>query len=346
MKHLGCRCGFLGRTIPIGPQAEKCRHDSAAHAPQATADATSTPSLPIFEDVYFRTKVPAIMSPTTFQIVSDLHLETHSYDYTFKQTAPNLALLGDIGKVADDALFLFLERQLNRYWNVFFLLGNHEPVHGSWPAAKQRVRDFSEKMERLRAHSTIGRFVFLDQTRHDINDTLTVLGCTLFSRITAEQATEVGSRLIDFRQIQNWTVADHVDAHFSDLQWLNTQVSAISRDEPRRQIVIFTHHCPTLDAQAAHERHRGSPVTSGFATDLGAEACWTSPAVVMWAFGHTHFSCDFTDEWGKRVVANQRGYGAARSSSAEITAGFDAGKTFLAGRDSGASSGVRSMLVV
>ncbi|KAK4246123.1 hypothetical protein C7999DRAFT_33520 [Corynascus novoguineensis] len=96
------------------------------------------------------------MSPTTFQIVSDLHLETHSYDYTFKQTAPNLALLGDIGQVADDALFVFLERQLNRYWNVFFLRGNHEPVHGSWPAARQRVRDFNEKMERLRAHSTSG----------------------------------------------------------------------------------------------------------------------------------------------------------------------------------------------
>lgn len=140
------------------------------------------------------------MSPTAFQIVSDLHLETQpSYEYSFKQTAPNLALLGDIGQIANDALFTFLEKQLGCYWNVFFLLGNHEPVSGTWLAAKQRVREFTERVERLRARSTIGRFIFLDQTRHDVNANLTVLGCTLFSRVTQDQAATVASRLIDFQ---------------------------------------------------------------------------------------------------------------------------------------------------
>lgn len=46
-------------------------------------------------------------------------------------------------------------------------------------------------MERLRECSTIGCFVFLDQTRHDINDTLTVLGCTLFSEVAAGQCNAV-----------------------------------------------------------------------------------------------------------------------------------------------------------
>jgi hypothetical protein len=279
------------------------------------------------------------MSPTTFQIVSDLHLETQpSYDYRFPQTAPNLALLGDIGRVADDALFAFLEAQLCRYWNVFFLLGNHEPVLGSWDAAKQRFREFADRMERLRTQSTIGRFIFLDQTRHDVSNSLTVLGCTLFSRVTQEQSAAVASRLIDFSQIQNWTVGDHVDAHVSDLQWLNAQVSEISRTEPHRQIVIFTHHSPTMGRRAVDERHGDSPVTSGFATDLSGEECWTNPAVVMWAFGHTHFSCDFTDEFGKRVVANQRGYAMA------LQAGFDAGKTFTVGKQ--APSSRSSMLFV
>jgi hypothetical protein len=275
------------------------------------------------------------MSPTAFQILSDLHLETEpSYEYSFKQTAPNLALLGDIGHVANDALFAFLEKQLCRYWNVFFLLGNHEPVSGSWLAAKQRVRSFAERMEGLRARSTIGRFVFLDQTRHDIKDTLTVLGCTLFSRVTPDQAAAVASRLIDFQQIQNWTVADHVDAHLSDLRWLNAQVADICRTEPQRCIVIFTHHSPTTDTRAADERHRDSPVASGFATDLGREECWTNPSVAMWAFGHTHFSCDFVDDdgQGKRVVANQRGYAMALEST------FDPGKTFVVGAPEAASS--------
>jgi hypothetical protein len=60
------------------------------------------------------------MAPATFQILSDLHLETQAlYDFNFKQTAPNLALLGDIGHVANESLFVFLEKQLHRYWNVF-----------------------------------------------------------------------------------------------------------------------------------------------------------------------------------------------------------------------------------
>jgi hypothetical protein len=236
--------------------------------------------------------------------------------------------------VAHDELFHFLEKQLRRYWNVFFLLGNHEPITCSWPAAKRRVRDFADRMEQLRVRSTIGRFIFLDQTRHDVNDTLTVLGCTLFSRVTPEQAAAVGSRLIDVQQIQDWTVADHVEAHESDLCWLNAHASEIARAQPQRQIVVFTHHSPTTDARAIDERHRGSPVASGFATDLGAEECWTNPAVVMWAFGHTHFSCDFVNEIGKRVVANQKGYALALQTA------FDAGKLFVVGGDASTNSGL------
>ncbi|KAK3306093.1 uncharacterized protein B0T15DRAFT_534316 [Chaetomium strumarium] len=268
------------------------------------------------------------MPPSAFQILSDLHLETYtSYDFHFKQTAPNLALLGDIGHVGNDALFTFLEAQLRRYWNVFFVLGNHEPIMGSWPAAKRRVRDFADRMEQLRARSTIGRFVFLDQTRHDINDSLTVIGCTLFSRVTQEQAAAVGSRFVDFQQIQRWTVADHVDAHLSDLGWLNAQVAEIESTQPQRRIAIFTHYSPTLDARAVAGRHRNSAVTSCFATDLSGEECWTSPLVVMWAFGHTHFSCEFTDAFGKKVVSNQRGYAFGPQNA------FDSGKVFIIGEE-------------
>jgi hypothetical protein len=280
------------------------------------------------------------MSSVTFQIISDLHLETQaSYDFNFRQTAPNLALLGDIGKVGDNGLFVFLERQLQRYWNVYFVAGNHEPLSGSWPAAKQRLRSFADRMEQLRTRSTIGRFVFLDQRRHDLNDTLTVLGCTLFSVVTKEQYSAVAARLVDFQQTQNWTVEDHLEAHAEDLKWLNDQVTMISKSEPQREIVIFTHHSPTLDLRAVDERHRGSAVSSGFATDLRLEECWTNPAVVMWAFGHTHFSCDFIDERGKKVVSNQRGYAAAPEKAFDVKKVFLIRKQAKSGEEPTSSSG-------
>ncbi|CAK7242393.1 MAG: hypothetical protein STHCBS139747_003883 [Sporothrix thermara] len=265
-----------------------------------------------------------------FQIVSDLHLETRAgYETRLPQTAPNLALLGDIGQVADDGLFVFLEKQLRRYWNVFFLLGNHEPLHTSWQLAKARVREFAERMERRRARSTLGRFVFLDQTRHDLDGTLTtILGCTLFSAVTSDQQAAVASRLVDFRQIRDgWSVSDHNAAHASDVRWLNDQVAAIASGEPSRTIVIFTHHCPTLDNRTVAPQNQASPVSSGFSTDLSSQPCWTSPNVILWAFGHTHFNCDYVDSaTGKRIVANQAGYAMAAEGD------FDGKKVFELGR--------------
>jgi UDP-2,3-diacylglucosamine pyrophosphatase LpxH len=151
------------------------------------------------------------MASSVFQIMSDLHLETHSsYDhFKLQQTAPNLALLGDIGHIGDERLFAFLEKQLERYWVVYFLLGNHEPYHMSLAIAKAKVNTFAEKMARLNTKSTMRKFVFLDQTRHDLTGKLTILGCTLFSKITDDQEDDVAARLVDFKDILRWTVEDH-----------------------------------------------------------------------------------------------------------------------------------------
>jgi hypothetical protein len=249
------------------------------------------------------------MASVPFQILSDLHLETHpSYDhFKLRQSAPYLALLGDIGHVGDDCFFTFLERQVKRYWAVFFLLGNHEPHRLTLSAAKARVRAFAERIERLRAQSTIGKFIFLDQTRYDLTERVTILGCTLFSHVTPEQAGAVASRLVDFKDTLNWSVHDHNLSHQSDLSWLNAQVSKIACEEPQRNIAIFTHHSPCRDERAIDPRHCGSEVSSGFVTDLRNEECWRNPMVKMWAFGHTHYNCEF-EEAGKKVLANQKGY--------------------------------------
>ena len=160
------------------------------------------------------------------------------------------------------------------------------------------MRAFQARIDKR--SSTMGKFVFLDQTRYDLTSDLAVLGCTLFSRISPKQDFAVESRMLDFRDILRWTTDDHNEAHQADLAWLNAQVSEMARDEPHRRIVVFTHHSPSLDARCTDPKHAGSEVTSGFAADLSMEECWT--------FGHTHYSCAFTDENGKAVLSNQKGY--------------------------------------
>ena len=248
-----------------------------------------------------------------FQLFSDLHLEApKSYDvFDLPAQSPCLALIGDIGCVKDEGLLEFLKSQLERFKIVFFLLGNHEPYHSSWLKATTAIEKFADDMRQLRAtDSALGEFVFLNRTRYDMDDKVTVLGCTLYSKIgpTKDEMDRVSMGLNDFYQINDWTVEKHNEAHATDLAWLNSEVEAIATSEPHRKVVILTHHSPTKDPRAVEPRHANSPISSGFCTDLSKEVCWTKDCVKLWTFGHTHYNCDFEARQGLRVVTNQRGY--------------------------------------
>ncbi|EOA83483.1 hypothetical protein ACJQWK_00341 [Exserohilum turcicum] len=271
-----------------------------------------------------------------FQIVSDLHLETpltapQYASFRFSVQADNLLLLGDIGLVVDAGLFQFLRRILeqNRGCSIFYVLGNHEPYRTTYEHAHKLLRDFEMEAK----NDFGGRFKFLCRNRYDLNETITILGCTLWSAVQQDQESDIASRSTDLnseRGIQQWSLDQHREEHQKDLAWLNSQVSTIEEHEPHRQIVIATHYSPTVDPRANDPRHEGSSVSSNFVTDLSGESCWLSPMVKLWAFGHMHYSCCFRDEaTGKLVVANQRGYaglGAGRKKPGIKVKVVEAGK--------------------
>lgn len=264
------------------------------------------------------------MAETQFQIISDLHLESPAaYDiFHIDPKAPYLALIGDIGYVKDDDFFHFLRNQLIVFRIVFLILGNHEPYHSSWAETKSRTKRFeAELYESFERGETLGQLVFLDQTRYDLSPTLSILGCTLFSQIAQTQMESVSFGLNDFYHIRDWSVEAHQEAHRADLEWLNREIDSISRLEPGRKVVVFTHYCPLISEDVVDPKHEHSKVSSGFMTDLSCEYSWKREVVKLWAFGHTHFNCDFRDaETGKRVVSNQRGYYFSQAD------GFDTAK--------------------
>ncbi|TVY41381.1 Uncharacterized protein LSUB1_G003254 [Lachnellula subtilissima] len=269
------------------------------------------------------------MPSVKIQLMSDLHLGTPQtrptyQDFEIPPECQYLALLGDIGVIGDNRLFDFLEKQLRSFEVVFYLLGNHEPFGITRLEAQTSVRAFEHKMEELRSSSgsNLGKFVFLDQTRYDLTEEVTVLGCTLFSHISNDQRESVSLFCSDFSEIQDWTVDTHNAAHRSDLRWLDTQVEHITQHEPRRKILVFTHHSPTLLEHANDPRHLddAAQVRSAFVTDLSEQECWKNASVKFWAFGHTHFNCDFVDSGTKRrVVANQKGYRKSESDTFDVT---------------------------
>ncbi|OAA61961.1 hypothetical protein SPI_04820 [Niveomyces insectorum RCEF 264] len=272
------------------------------------------------------------------QIVSDLHLEApKAYDvFEIVPRAPVLALLGDIGNVEPHMVDLaaFLERQLRQFHAVLFVPGNHEAYHSTWPRTLAILRSFEETVRARRAagDAALGELVVLDRGAYRLPGPsgTVVLGCPLFSYVPPERATAVSMGLNDFRQIgDGWDVAAHNRAHARDVAWLNETVMALHGhwSSEVRTILIVTHWCPSLDAQARDPRHgTGDALASAFATDLSSEACFRAPKVKAWAFGHTHYNCDFVVERDGgavplRLVTNQKGYDFAQA------AGYDNDKS-------------------
>ncbi|KAK5942064.1 hypothetical protein PMZ80_006017 [Knufia obscura] len=245
--------------------------------------------------------------------MSDLHLEApKAYDiFNIVPKAPYLALLGDVGNVAihKDDFLAFLTVQLKQFRAVLFVPGNHEAYHSNWPDTLDILRTFEKD---VRDNDLLGEFVLLDRTEYRLPGTITViLGCSLFSFVQPSKEMEVSLGLNDFFQIDDWDISKHNNAHARDLAWLNTGVADLEHTDV--DIMIFTHWSPSVDSRAVDPRHVNSAIKSGFSTDLSNEACFKSDKVKVWAFGHTHFNCDFAVEredgaGGLRLVANQRGY--------------------------------------
>ncbi|KAM7188805.1 Metallo-dependent phosphatase-like protein [Naviculisporaceae sp. PSN 640] len=264
------------------------------------------------------------------QILSDLHLEVGKLYDTFeiKPNAPHLALLGDIGNVAahKDEFLAFLTRQLRQFQTVMLVPGNHEAYHSSWPDTLDALHEFQlELLSIARKDPSLGEFILLDRraVRLPYSNTV-VLGCSLFSYVPPESHDAVSMGLNDFYQTARWDVDAHNKMHQRDLAWLNEQVADCEGSDTK--IAIFSHWSPSKDLRAIEPRHVGSSITSAFSTDLSKEKCFTSKNVKLWAFGHTHYNCDFMVEREDgagplRIVANQRGYYFAQSE------GFDIEKT-------------------
>ncbi|KAI2606577.1 hypothetical protein GGR54DRAFT_644191 [Hypoxylon sp. NC1633] len=258
------------------------------------------------------------------QIVSDLHLESpKAYDiFDITPKAPYLALLGDIGYVKHRREYLdFLKRHLSNFQVVFLVMGNHESWHSTWDDTRETMHQIeSEIQEEEKTNGKIGKLVVLDQTSYELEGTsgevVTILGCTLFSKVPAESMKAVSFGINDFYNTSDWAVEEHDAAFERELNWLNEKVTSL--EGSRRKVVILTHYSPTLDERASDPKHRNSSIRSGFASDLNDQPCWQSDIVKVWAFGHTHFNCDFVDEkTGKRVVTNQRGYSFSQSEGWE-----------------------------
>ncbi|KAJ9272117.1 hypothetical protein DTO212C5_1880 [Paecilomyces variotii] len=259
----------------------------------------------------------------SFQILSDLHLEIgRQYSsYGIPINAKYLILAGDIGRLADYNDYLdFLQKQTSRFELVFLVLGNHEFYAESFTTGLEKAQHLQQEP------SLNGRLVLLHRKRYDVPGSyITILGCTLWSKVPIEAREVVQAKIKDFQKIDGWTVDDHNATHDSELAWLLREIQSIHEENeraraktPRRTILVVTHHAPSLRGTSSPENAQNA-WRFAFGTDVLSEMV---NEVKVWVFGHTHYSTDFK-EGGIRIVSNQRGYALPWKSTEDR---FDVGK--------------------
>jgi hypothetical protein len=151
----------------------------------------------------------------------------------------------------------------------------------------------------------------MNRRRYDLSPKISILGCTLWTALDPDALDILSWSLTDFKRITDFTPEQYQRVHKKDLHWLEESIEAIRTSDSSRKIVVFTHHAPTVEG-TSDPKWIGGLTNSAFAIEL-TEAPWWGLPVTLWAFGHTHWSCDF-ERNGTRVVSNQRGYGHGSDS--------------------------------
>lgn len=257
---------------------------------------------------------------SAFQVLSDLHLDYDAQYLSFHipVAAPFLILAGNIGRLIDyDSYLSFLIRRCNLHEKVFLVLGALEFEGIAWMDGLQ----LAHKMEKEPA--TRGKLEVLYETRSDVPGTnVTLLGCTLWSRIPDADVNAVLKKMPEFsptRGIQDWSVEKHNAEHKRDLKWLLDEVkntkpvqaqggggslpAPASTTAGPRQLVVVTAFAPNLQ-QCLEPWQIDAPWASAYGTNLLSGTQWSD--VKMWISGTTGRTCEFKTN-NVTVVSNQRG---------------------------------------
>lgn len=276
---------------------------------------------------------------TAIQFVSDIHLETRdntSKDFIKKiliPFAPYLALCGDIGYPGAQLYEPFLEYCSKNFEHVFYVPGNHEfyNTEKALKFKKYRNEISSElqddnlmkgleskfncdtrdiRSERIRnLCSKYPNIHYLDKDIYHIPNTdIVVVGCTLWTNVQISR--HMLPKFNDFNKIfedkDNLLTSETYNKwNLEDMEFLNTIINQLNKDDTVSKIVVLTHHCPTHDIIIDKYKEAPYNFNSFFANDDLDHLFGNK--VKVWLCGHTH-GCNSINKNSTTIATNTLGY--------------------------------------
>jgi hypothetical protein len=236
------------------------------------------------------------------QLLSDLHLETESFEPEPNPAAELLVLGGDI-----DSTWAALERFRGWPVPVLMVAGNHEfdgrEVRDAWPALRTRCESLGIRL--LERESLVST----DREGARIRFTATVRWCDfdLFGdagRAGAMRAAAYYMRIM--RSTRNGVPFDPDGVREEALACREWLAAELERSGDWDRTVVLTHFAPSL--RSADPRYGAQPGTASFCNADDA----LLPHASTWIHGHLHCRHDYLAEHDRgrtRVICNARGHG-------------------------------------
>jgi hypothetical protein len=243
------------------------------------------------------------------QLLSDLHLETETFEPTPAPDAELLVLAGDI-----DSSWAGLEKFRGWPVPVIFVAGNHEfderELTQTWPALRDRCAQLGIRLlecESLVLPDSAGRRIrFVATIRWSDFD--------LFGAAQRERAMRAGGYFVKImRATRHGAPLDAAAVRDEALacgDWLKQELERPRGDWDKT--VAITHFAPSF--RSADPRYGSQPGTASFCNADDA----LLPRADLWIHGHLHCQQDYlvAHEHGTtRVVCNARGH--ARKGEAD-----------------------------
>lgn len=235
------------------------------------------------------------MNTTTYQIVSDLHIEYKNNENLnpldfITPTADILILAGDIGSLYKfNQLKTFLSKICPHFKATLYVPGNHE----YYLQDNFEPRSFDSLTESLYSLESDIKSLFILQQSSIIVGNVCIIGCTLWSNCLIN----IPKYIV---RIPDMNTFLYNKKHLSDLAYIKTMIESCKKKDLK--LVVVTHHCPTskvLNANTKKDKFR-----SLYVSDL--DYLLSKENVHTWICGHIHQNFDF-EIHGTRIVGNQKG---------------------------------------
>ena len=232
---------------------------------------------------------------TTFQIVSDIHIEYRNNSVPdplsiITPSADILILAGDIGSLYKfNQLKQFLCKLSIYFMYIIYVPGNHE-YYEIDDIKPMTMNELTEKFIILK--NEIGNLYILNRDSITIND-ICITGCTLWSNPLI--------KLPKFVKIFGIDTTMYNNMFLRDLSYINKMINYCK--VKKLKLIVVTHYCPTY--QIINERKKKNRYVSLYTSDLDHLLYYSK--VHTWICGHIHSNFDMKTKGGTRIVGNQKG---------------------------------------